>query len=204
MKIHQLALAAALLSVTAMGHATCYTVFKTDGTILLETSTTPVDLTEPIGDTIPMKFGPGASMTISAHNFYCGARPGEVGTANSLAEAVLAEEKKAMLLKGPEVKAESVKAVVAKADAAKAVPVKAEAVKPVAMKEAPATPQVAKEESSKAMVVKEESPKAASLKEDGAKTVMVKEDGSKTVVETQKGTVLKVKPKDKERAKEAL
>ena len=82
------ALAAALLSATAMGHAACYTVFKADGTILLETSEAPVDLSEQIGDTIPARFGAGATMTMSEHGFYCGSRPGEIGTANSLADAV--------------------------------------------------------------------------------------------------------------------
>ncbi|MCD6079181.1 MAG: hypothetical protein K0R89_3125 [Ramlibacter sp.] len=176
MKIKTSLVAGALLT-AGLAQATCYTVFKTDGTILLETSSTPVDLTQPLGDTIPAKFGPGATMTMSAHNFYCGARPGEVGTANSLAEAVRAEEKKTMLIKGPEVKAESVKAVVAKAEPAKA--------------------QVAKEEAPAAMVMKEDGAKAAVGKEDGSKTVMVKQDGTNTVVETQKGTVLKVKGKAK-------
>jgi hypothetical protein len=176
MKIKTSLVAGALLT-AGLAQATCYTVFKTDGTILLETSSTPVDLTQPLGDTIPAKFGPGATMTMSAHNFYCGARPGEVGTANSLAEAVRAEEKKTMLIKGPEVKAESVKAVVAKAEPAKA--------------------QVAKEEAPKAMAVKEDGAKAAVVKEDGSKTVMVKQDGTNTVLETQKGTVLNVKGKAK-------
>ena len=190
MNIKPLAVATALLA-AGMAQATCYTVYKSDGTILLETSTTPVDLTQPLGDTIPMKFGPGASMTISEHGEYCKDRPGEVGTANSLAEAVRAEEKKTLLAKGPEVKAEAVKVVAVKAEPAKV---------QVAKEEAPKA-AVPKEEAPKAAVAKEEAPKAVMAKEDGSKTVMVKQDGTKTVVETKQGTVLKVKGKEK--AKEA-
>jgi hypothetical protein len=152
MNFKPLAIAAALLS-AGVAQATCFSVYKADGTILLETSTTPVDLTQPIGDTIPMKFGPGASMTISAHSLYCGTRPGEVGTRNSLAEAVRAEEKKSML-------------------------VKAEAVKSVAMKAEPAKAQVAKEEAPKAAIVKEDGAKTVMVKEDGTKTVVGTQKGT--------------------------
>jgi hypothetical protein len=129
------AVAAALLW-AGMAQATCYSVYKSDGTILLETSTTPVDLTQPLGDSIPMKFGPGASMTMSEHGFYCQGRTGEMRTSNSLADAVLAEEKKTMLVKGPEVKAEAVKAVALKAE--------------------PAKVQVAKEDGAKTVMVKQD------------------------------------------------
>jgi len=139
MKIHQLALAAALLSATAMGHAACYTVYKADGTILLETSTTPVDLREQIGNTIPVKFGPGATMTISEQGFYCSGRESEVNTQNSLAEAVRAEERKTLLMKGP-------------APAAKEEPAKVQ----VAAKEADAKTMMVKEDGTKTVVEMQE------------------------------------------------
>ena len=171
--IRNACLFAAASLVAGMAQATCYSVYKADGTLLQETSTPPVDLTHQIGDTIPLKFGPGATMTISESGFYCANRTEELSTQNSLAAAVRAEEKKAMLVKAPEAKVEAVKAVAVKApevkvDAAKVVPVKAEPAK--------VTP----------------------AKEDGSKTVVVKQDGTKTVVETQEGTVLKVKGKAKQ------
>ena len=143
------ALAAALLSATAMGHAACYTVFKADGTILLETSDAPVDLSEQIGDTIPARFGAGATMTMSEHGFYCGSRPGEIGTANSLADAVRAEEKKSMLLKGPAAEGKPAKVqVAARADAAKTV------------------------------VAREDGAKTVMVKQDGSKTVVESKEGT--------------------------
>lgn len=118
-------LAAATLAAGG-AQAACYSVYKADGSLLQETASTPVDLRHPIGDTVPVKFGPGATMTISEGGFTCGGRPGELGTQNSLADAVLAEEKKAMVVKGS------------------------------AAKEEPAHVQVAKEEPAKVQVVKQE------------------------------------------------
>ena len=77
--------------------ATCYGVYKADGTLLQETVTTPVDLTHPLGDTVPVKFGPGASMIISA-DLPCRDRTEEPATQNSLAAAVRAEQEKAKLV----------------------------------------------------------------------------------------------------------
>jgi hypothetical protein len=68
-KAYLTALAALLFA--GMAQATCYSVYKADGTLLHESSTTPVDLALPIGDTVPMKFGPGAAMTVSDHSVFC-------------------------------------------------------------------------------------------------------------------------------------
>jgi hypothetical protein len=98
-----LAIAVALLS-TSMAHAACYSVYKADGTLLHESSTTPVNLALPIGDTVPEKFGPGATMTMSEHGFFCRDLKGEAQSgAKSLADAVRAEGEKAalMVLKQP-------------------------------------------------------------------------------------------------------
>lgn len=64
-------LAAAALLGAGTAQAACYSVYKPDGTLVFESSTTPVNLAEPLGDTVPAKFGPGASMTISDLGHYC-------------------------------------------------------------------------------------------------------------------------------------
>lgn len=87
-------LAASLLA-SGMAQATCYTVYKADGTLLHESSTTPVNLALPIGDTVPEKFGPGAMMTVSDQGTYCRDRQQVQAAPQSLAEAVRAEGEKA-------------------------------------------------------------------------------------------------------------
>lgn len=178
MNIKPWAIAAALLS-AGMAQATCYSVYKADGTIIQETSNSPVDLTLPIGDTIPVKFGTGASMTISESGFYCKDRGVPIeGAPKSLAQIVQAEEEKKMVLKGPAAKEDAPKVAVAKVEAPKA--------------------KVAKQEDPMAATLHEEPAKTAVTKEDGAKAIMVKGDGSTSVVETKQGTVLKMKGKKKE------
>ena len=61
---------AALLS-TGIAQATCYTVYKADGTLIQEGSVAPVNLALQIGDSVPEKFGPGATMTVSDLGLYC-------------------------------------------------------------------------------------------------------------------------------------
>ena len=67
--------AAALLS-AGVAQATCYSVFRSDGALILESSRTPVNLALPLGDTVPEKFGDGASMTMSGLDVYCKDRNG--------------------------------------------------------------------------------------------------------------------------------
>ncbi|MCE3270958.1 MAG: hypothetical protein K0S57_1355 [Ramlibacter sp.] len=178
MNIKPWAIAAALLS-AGVAQATCYSVYKADGTIIQETSNSPVDLTLPIGDTIPVKFGTGASMTISESGYYCKDRGVPIeGAPKSLAQIVQAEEEKRMVLKAPAAKVEAVKVAVAKQEAPKAV--------------------VAKQVDPNAATLHEEGDKAVVAREDGAKAVMVKQDGTTSVVETRTGTVLKMKGKKKE------
>jgi hypothetical protein len=69
------AVAAALVA-TGAAQATCYSVHRADGTLILETSTTPVNLTLPLGDTVPEKFGQGAFMTMSDFGVFCKPRRG--------------------------------------------------------------------------------------------------------------------------------
>jgi hypothetical protein len=105
--------AASLFAATAQ--ATCFGVYRADGSLLQETDTTPVDLTQPLGDTVPVKFGPGASMIIS-DGYLCRDRVDTARTEKSLAAAVQAEQEKASLLKvvaAPPVVAEAAQVPVA-------------------------------------------------------------------------------------------
>lgn len=103
-------IAAALLS-AGMAQATCYSVYTAEGTLIHESSTTPVNLALPIGDTVPEKFGAGATMTMSDHGVYCKDRRAAQGAKKSLAEAVRAEAEKteqvAAAKQAPAVKTES-------------------------------------------------------------------------------------------------
>ena len=87
-----LLLTASLLACTAQ--ATCYSVYKADGTLLQQSSTSPVNLSEQIGDTVPEKFGRGATMTMSDANVYCLNASERQRAPKSLADAVLQEETK--------------------------------------------------------------------------------------------------------------
>lgn len=91
-------LAAATLA-AGTAQAACYSIYKADGTLLQETATTPVDLQQQIGDTVPLKFGPGATMVISEGGAWCRDSSQDLSAPTSLAAAVLAEEKKAMVVK---------------------------------------------------------------------------------------------------------
>jgi hypothetical protein len=62
--------AAALLA-AGTAQATCYSVHKADGSLVLETSSAPVNLTLPLGDTVPEKFGPGAFVVMSDSRVFC-------------------------------------------------------------------------------------------------------------------------------------
>jgi hypothetical protein len=103
-------LIAAALVLAGTAQATCYSVYKADGSLLQESSTSPVNLALPIGDTVTEKFGPGASMSMSEIEFFCKERRGDAQDAQgaqaaqtaqiaqtaqkSLAEALKAEEEK--------------------------------------------------------------------------------------------------------------
>ena len=70
--------AAALLA-AGTAQATCYSVRKLDGTLVLETSSTPVNLTLPLGDAVPQKFGQGTFMVMSDPGVFCKTRHGAAG-----------------------------------------------------------------------------------------------------------------------------
>jgi hypothetical protein len=84
-------LAAAALLWAGMAQATCYSVYKADGSLLHETSNTPVNLALPIGDTVPEKYGSGATMTVSDHGVFCKDRRGEVSADKAPAKEEVAK-----------------------------------------------------------------------------------------------------------------
>lgn len=79
---------------TGVAQATCYSVYKADGTLLQQSSTSPVNLSQQIGDTVPEKFGPGATMTVSDYSVYCMNASERQQAPKSLADAVRQEENK--------------------------------------------------------------------------------------------------------------
>lgn len=90
-------LVAAACLATGMAQATCYSIYKADGSLLQQSSTTPVNLSQQIGDTVPEKFGPGATMTVSADNVYCRNAQERQAAPKSLADAVRQEQTKSEL-----------------------------------------------------------------------------------------------------------
>ncbi len=79
----------ALVLATA-AHANCFTVHDGAGKLILQTMDPPVDLSRPLGDTVPQQFGPGSHLVFSADESDCPVinarkadqRPSTVETAN--------------------------------------------------------------------------------------------------------------------------
>ena len=67
--------AAALLS-AGVAQATCFSVYRADGSLIQEGPITPVNLALPLGDSVPEKFGEGASLTMSGLDYHCKQRKG--------------------------------------------------------------------------------------------------------------------------------
>lgn len=67
--------------------ATCYSVYRADGSLIEESSTTPVNLALSLSDTVPEKFGPGASLTMSDLGVYCKDRRGAPASQRAGADA---------------------------------------------------------------------------------------------------------------------
>ncbi|NML47637.1 hypothetical protein HHL11_28060 [Ramlibacter sp. G-1-2-2] len=66
------ALAGLLAGLCGAAHSTtCYTVYGADNKVMYSSVKTPVDLTEAIGDTVPARFGPGASMVAGDTPQFC-------------------------------------------------------------------------------------------------------------------------------------
>jgi hypothetical protein len=90
-------LVAAAFLMTGAAQATCYSIYKADGKLLQQSSTSPVDLSQQIGDTVPEKFGRGATMTVSDQGIYCQDKRerAQAGAKKTLADSLVQEEKKA-------------------------------------------------------------------------------------------------------------
>lgn len=88
------AFAAALLA-AGSAQAACYSVYTAKGGLIQEGSTAPVNMTLPLGDTVPEKFGPGATMTVSDLGVFCKDRRGEGNPLKTPAAAAREEAAKA-------------------------------------------------------------------------------------------------------------
>ena len=92
--------------VTGMAQATCYSIYKADGRLLQQSSTTPVNLELQIGDTVRQKFGPGSTMIVSADDVHCRNARERQAAPKSLADAVRQEETKSELVRNKTAPAE--------------------------------------------------------------------------------------------------
>lgn len=52
--------------------AACYTVMDTQGVVLSQTSTPPVDMSRPLHETVPARYGRGAHMVFGVADAPCG------------------------------------------------------------------------------------------------------------------------------------
>lgn len=56
----------------ALAQAACYTVMDARGTVLSQTSTPPVDMSRPLHQTVPARYGKGAHMVFGVADETCG------------------------------------------------------------------------------------------------------------------------------------
>ena len=92
---------AAALATTGAAQATCYSVHRADGALILETSTTPVNLTLPLGDTVPEKFGQGTFMTMSDLGVFCKTRRLTPGPQKVVAAAAPVKKRGKVMAQAP-------------------------------------------------------------------------------------------------------
>lgn len=64
-----IAVVATLLSMSS--HSACYTVRNASGTVVYQSLEPPVDLSKPLGDTIPQRFGERAGLVLSLDESNC-------------------------------------------------------------------------------------------------------------------------------------
>ncbi len=65
-------LASSLIGASAS--ASCYTVLGPKGEVLSESPNAPVDMSRPLHQTLPERFGPGASLVFGLADGNCGSR----------------------------------------------------------------------------------------------------------------------------------
>ena len=68
----KLSVAAATLLLAAGAQAACYTVMDPKGNIISETTTPPVDMSHQLHQTVPQRYGRGASMVFGIADDDCG------------------------------------------------------------------------------------------------------------------------------------
>ncbi|HMN20650.1 MAG TPA: hypothetical protein PKA16_04580 [Ottowia sp.] len=68
----KLSVAAATLLLAAGAQAACYTVMDAKGNIVSQTTTPPVDMSYQLHQTVPERYGPGASMVFGIADDNCG------------------------------------------------------------------------------------------------------------------------------------
>jgi len=71
-KIQSFVFALLALGLAASAQAGCYTVLGAQGQILSQTSTPPVDMSRPLHQTVPARWGPGAVMVFGSADENCG------------------------------------------------------------------------------------------------------------------------------------
>ncbi|XAH24875.1 hypothetical protein AAFF27_06690 [Xylophilus sp. GW821-FHT01B05] len=69
-----------LAGALSSAHATCYTVYGRGDGIVYQSSRSPVDMRYPLHQTVPARFGPGASMVFSLSLDACPAIGADDGT----------------------------------------------------------------------------------------------------------------------------
>lgn len=80
----KLSVAAAALLLAAGAQAACYTVLDAKGNIVSQTTTPPVDMSYQLHQTVPHRYGPGASMVFGIADDNCGFPAEEVWSPDAL------------------------------------------------------------------------------------------------------------------------
>ena len=84
--IRRISLVVTLLALSAPAYSSCYTVYA-GSNLVYQSTRAPVDLSYPLHETLPKRFGAGASMVFVPDNDSCGALDNEI---NSLVRFPLA------------------------------------------------------------------------------------------------------------------
>lgn len=87
LRFRAIALATTGLALAAAAQAGCYTVFNADGRIVSQTSTAPVDMSLPLHETVPARYGPGARLVFGIAEDNCGPRGDPYADAQTRASA---------------------------------------------------------------------------------------------------------------------
>ena len=72
-----------LATLSMQSLAACYTVYDASNKVIHRTSEAPVDMTLPLSQTVPVRFGVGASMIVSSNSDNCPTVGGETVDINT-------------------------------------------------------------------------------------------------------------------------